>query len=162
VAITEDQRHDLYQSLIEVLGREKATTLMEHLPPLGWADVASKRDLDHQSLVTRRDLELEIGKLRTEMQSGFADVRSEMQSGFADVRSKMLGGLADVRSENRGGLAELREEMHAESASVRSEIAAVEVRFERALREQGRTFFLGMLTANTTLAGVAFAAAQLA
>jgi hypothetical protein len=96
------------------------------------------------------------------MQSGFADVRSEMQSGFADVRSKMLGGLADVRSENRGGLAELREEMHAESASVRSEIAAVEVRFERALREQGRTFFLGMLTANTTLAGVAFAAAQLA
>ena len=83
MAITEDQRHDLYEGLIEVLGRAKATTLMEHLPPVGWADVATKRDLDHQSAVSRRDLEVESGKIRQEMTTGFADVQQEMSTGFA-------------------------------------------------------------------------------
>ena len=117
MTITSDKRHDLYQVLIDILGRDEATTLMEHLPPLGWADVATKRDIDHFALVTRRDLEVEVGKLRTEVQAEFAGLRNE--------------------------------------------ISAVEVRFERALREQARTFFLGMLTANATLAGLAFAAAQI-
>ena len=47
MAITERDRHRMYQRLEKVLGPEKAATLMEHLPPVGWADVATKRDLDH-------------------------------------------------------------------------------------------------------------------
>ena len=50
MAITEQNRHQLYQRLEEVLGREQAATLMEHLPPVGWADVATKRDLEMQDL----------------------------------------------------------------------------------------------------------------
>jgi len=45
MAITESSRHHLHQRLDEVLGPDDATTLMEHLPPIGWADVATKRDL---------------------------------------------------------------------------------------------------------------------
>jgi hypothetical protein len=46
MAIDERARHELYLRLEEHLGPEAATTLMEHLPPVGWADVATKRDLD--------------------------------------------------------------------------------------------------------------------
>lgn len=46
MAISEESRHHLYQRLEQVLGPEEATVLMEHLPPVGWADVATKRDLD--------------------------------------------------------------------------------------------------------------------
>lgn len=46
MAISEESRHHLYQRLEDVLGPREATVLMEHLPPLGWADVATKRDLD--------------------------------------------------------------------------------------------------------------------
>lgn len=48
--ISEESRHHLYQRLEEVLGPEEATVLMEHLPPVGWADVATKRDLDVLSM----------------------------------------------------------------------------------------------------------------
>ena len=53
MAITEDARHRLYQRLEEVLGPEEAATLMEHLPPVGWADVATTRDLDNLANVLR-------------------------------------------------------------------------------------------------------------
>ena len=47
MSITEAERHQLYIRLEQILGPDEATSLMEHLPPVGWADVATKRDLDH-------------------------------------------------------------------------------------------------------------------
>ncbi|HEV7862972.1 MAG TPA: hypothetical protein VGR20_09735 [Acidimicrobiia bacterium] len=57
MAIDERARHQLYLRLEEHLGAEAATTLMEHLPPTGWADVATKRDLDHLAAATRADID---------------------------------------------------------------------------------------------------------
>src|SRR5207249_1782827 len=57
VASTEAARHRMYQRLEELLGREDAATLMEHLPPVGWGEVATKRDLDHLAVTTNRDLD---------------------------------------------------------------------------------------------------------
>jgi hypothetical protein len=45
MVVDERSRHELYRRLEEVLGSEAATTLIEHLPPVGWADVATKHDL---------------------------------------------------------------------------------------------------------------------
>jgi hypothetical protein len=45
MVVDERSRHQLYSRLEEVLGPEAATTLIEHLPPVGWADVATKQDL---------------------------------------------------------------------------------------------------------------------
>ncbi len=56
MAITEESRHHLYRTLESTLGREDATVLMEHLPPIGWADVATKTDLGHLETVMSKDL----------------------------------------------------------------------------------------------------------
>lgn len=45
MAIDERARHELYQRLEQALGEEATTTLMSYLPPVGWADVATKSDL---------------------------------------------------------------------------------------------------------------------
>jgi hypothetical protein len=46
MALDERARHELFLRLEQALGQKSAETLMELLPPVGWADVATKRDLD--------------------------------------------------------------------------------------------------------------------
>ncbi len=60
MSIDERSRHELYLKLEQVLGPSEATTLMEHLPPVGWSDVATKRDLDHLRVELRADLRGEL------------------------------------------------------------------------------------------------------
>jgi hypothetical protein len=63
VPITEETRYRLYQRLEAVLGSEEASILMEHLPPAGWADVATKQDLQLLKLDVRSEIRGEINKL---------------------------------------------------------------------------------------------------
>ena len=93
----------MHSVLIEKLGRESATTLMELLPPVGWADVARRSDVESARLATTQDLLLmtastsaqfnlvwtEIAAVRSEMSAEFAAVRSEMSLGFAEIRVEM-------------------------------------------------------------------------
>jgi hypothetical protein len=43
--IEERARHELYRGVEELLGTDRADTLMSLLPPVGWADVTTKTDL---------------------------------------------------------------------------------------------------------------------
>ena len=45
MVIDERNRHELYQRLGQTIGEEATATLMSYLPPVGWADVATKADL---------------------------------------------------------------------------------------------------------------------
>jgi hypothetical protein len=57
MAIDEQARHELFKRLEDVLGGREASTLMAHLPPVGWADVATKGDLEALRLATKGDVE---------------------------------------------------------------------------------------------------------
>ena len=67
MAIDERSRHEMYLKLEEALGSEAAATLMEHLPPVGWADVPTKRDLDQM----RVELALELRNDMKDLALGF-------------------------------------------------------------------------------------------
>lgn len=91
MAITEQNRHDLHQRLTEVLGREEATVLMEHLPPIGWADVATKRDLDHLAarLGDRVDhLDGRIDRLDGRVDDRIALVAEKLRSEWRDALNR--------------------------------------------------------------------------
>ena len=92
---TDMRRLVLYERLIELLGDERAATLMEHLPPGGWDKIATKDDVNTAVLLSERRLHGEITELRGEI----TDIRGEI----TDVR----GEITDVRGE----ITELRGEI---------------------------------------------------
>lgn len=57
MAVTEAQRFELHRELQKTLGENVAHSLMEYLPPVGWADVARTRDVE----VVERRLNAAIG-----------------------------------------------------------------------------------------------------
>lgn len=57
MAIDERSRHELYEQARSTWSDQAADALMELLPPVGWADVATKRDLD--ALETRLETRIE-------------------------------------------------------------------------------------------------------
>jgi hypothetical protein len=69
--VDERRRHDLYTGLAEALGEEEADTLMAHLPPVGWADVATTSDV--------RTLGTELRAESAEMRGEMAELRRSIQ-----------------------------------------------------------------------------------
>jgi hypothetical protein len=112
MAITEEARHQLYLRLEAALGREEATTFMEHMPPVGWADVATKHDLEQQTLLTKRDIELAASELRREI-AGLRGEFGELRGEFGGLRGE-FGELRGEFGELRGEFGDLRAELHRE------------------------------------------------
>lgn len=117
MAITEGDRHRMHQRLEALMGDEEAATLMEHLPPVGWAEVATKADLEHLRAATKADIDqlqaatkadlehvraatkVDIEHLRTVATTEFAHLHTVMAMQFEKTATKVEVG-------------ELRAEMH--------------------------------------------------
>jgi hypothetical protein len=118
MAISEQSRHRLYQRLEELLGSEEGTTLMQHLPPVGWADVATTRDLD--ALADRTDARFDLVDARFDAIAGrFDDVTDRV-----DHRFQQFTSVIDARFDAVG------HQIHTSEQGLRAE-------FQRDLRLQG-------------------------
>ena len=67
MAIDERARHELFKRLEEVLGEEEASSLMAHLPPVGWADVATKTDLTHLREVLESNFDAKLHRMESRL-----------------------------------------------------------------------------------------------
>jgi hypothetical protein len=81
VVVSDRSRHDLFVALRELLGAGPADTLMALLPPVGWADVARRSDVD----ALRAELKGEVAELRGEM----SELRGEMALLRADLSGRI-------------------------------------------------------------------------
>ena len=82
MSITEASRFQLRTAIGQILSEEAADTLMELLPPVGWADVATKTDLHH----LRDELKADMLNLRNEFK---ADIQA-LQLSFETTLEKRL------------------------------------------------------------------------
>ena len=108
---TERSRHQLYEEMKEALSVESAHELLAYLPPVGWADVATKAD---------------VGMIRNKMDA----LRAEMRGETAELRGELRSGMAELRSELQVGMTELRSEMTSMRSEIDVRFAAVDGRFD--------------------------------
>ena len=92
MSITDRQRLKLLRTLETVIGPEDAGTLMDHLPPVTWANVAT---VDHVSSVGHQT----ATALRGEMQVLSTQLRSEMNQLGIQLRGEMNQLGTELRSE---------------------------------------------------------------
>ena len=94
MAVTEESRYQLFQQLEELLGAQGVSTLMELLPPVGWADVATKRDLDHLAAVLDAKIDTRFAaldaKIDTKVDTAFAALDAKIDRQGVDLRAEMF------------------------------------------------------------------------
>ena len=84
--ISEAARADLYHGLVELLGEDRAETLMTHLPRYEPADVATKSDIT--------ELKSEIGELKV----GLAAVNLRLDRLFLVLVAGLVAFIAAMAS----------------------------------------------------------------
>ncbi len=81
MALTEQQRTEIYNSLADTIGQQEAEFLMAQQPPGGWEQLATKRDL---------------ADLETKTQAGFVALNAKMDVQFAQLREQLAERFAAV------------------------------------------------------------------
>ena len=141
MVVDERSRHELYRRLEEVLGPDAATTLIEHLPPVGWAEVATKNDL--AGLDQRMDLRFARLEERLEGRFDSIDERfNAVNERFTAMDDRITAATSDLR-------ATFEHEMRLQSES-----------FGQQLRSQTTTMVFGLVSVVLTMAALAFALAR--
>lgn len=84
MALTHSQRTSMFNTLTEVMGQDDAETLMQHLPPSGWDNAA-----------TKEDLRVAFAEINSAMTAGFAQAAVER----AEIVKAMAEGLAQAAVE---------------------------------------------------------------
>ena len=132
MSITEASRFQLRTAIGQILSEEAADTLMELLPPVGWADVATKTDLQH----LRDELKGDINSLRVATKTDLHHLRDEMQADIKNLRDELKG------------------DMHALQLTI-------EATLEKRLHEQTRWLITTMIAMNTVMLAASVALSKL-
>ena len=146
MTITNEDRYALQERANSVLGREQAATMMELLPPVGWADVATKSDLDAQSESLSLKLRVEWAaaeqRIRGDLASVDTHIRGDMASMELGIRGDMAsmelgirGDMASMEQVIRGDIASMQQGHSGDMASMERAIGELRVGFEAGLRQ---------------------------
>ena len=150
------------QAFATTHGVEVADIIMEHLPPEGWSELATKTDVatqgqllrsdfESQGRLLRRDLESQGQLLRSEFGEKMFALNGELTQKMSDWRSELTTQMTDLRLELRDEMAGLRDELKGEMAAVRGGVNAA---VERLGKEMSQEFAKQQKWMFTTMGGM--------
>jgi DNA anti-recombination protein RmuC len=145
VPITEESRHRLFRALEQHLGEEAAVTLMEHLPPVGWSDITTRRDLDHLATATKADLD----RTATTLHARIDQVEATLGSRIDQVEATLGSRIDQVE-------ATLGSRIDQVEATLGSRIDQLRTEQARDMRGYG----LALITVNATMTALAVGLSQ--
>lgn len=96
------------QAFAAIHGVEVADIIMEHLPPEGWSELATKTDVATQGQLLRSEFDLKMSDLKGELTQKMSDLRGEFSTQMSELRVELKGEMAGLRDELKGELAEVR------------------------------------------------------
>ena len=88
---SESKRLALREKLAEALGSETAGTLMEHIPPERWDELATKTDLRQLADLLRKERQADLKQLQGKMHEQFGKVHEQfgkMHEQFGEVHEQ--------------------------------------------------------------------------
>ena len=132
MALTEQQRAEIYSSLADTIGQQEAEFLMAQQPPGGWEQFATKRDL--------ADLEVKT-------QAGFVELNAKMDVQFAQLREQLAEQFAEIKKQ---------------FAAVDTRFAAIDTRFAELSDKRNRdvwAFVVAIVVMTVSICGSVFVAA---
>ena len=132
MSITEASRFQLRTAIGQILSEEAADTLMELLPSVGWADVATKTDLQH---------------LRDELKADMLNLRVATKTDLQHLRDELKADMLNLRNEFKADIQALQ--------------LSFETTLEKRLHEQTKWFITTMIAMNAVTVAVAVALSKL-
>ena len=105
---------------------------MELLPPVGWADVATKTDLQH--------------------------LRDELKSDIHSLRNELKGDIQNLRVATKTDLQHLRDELKGDMRALQ---LTIEATLEKRLHEQTKWLITTMIAMNTVMLAASVALSKL-
>jgi ribosomal protein L29 len=104
MAITEQNRRDIFNGLETTLGSDVANNIMELLPFTPAAHLVTREDMHANTLALRGDM----AELRGELKGDMAELRAELKGDMAMLRGEM----AELRGEVKQDIARLETSMN--------------------------------------------------
>ena len=86
MALTEQQRTEIYNGLADTIGQPGAEFLMAQQPPGGWEQLATKRDLADLEVKTQAS----FVELNAKMDVQFAQLREQLAEQFAEIKKQFV------------------------------------------------------------------------
>ena len=117
MALTHAQRTSMFNTLAGVMGQDDAETLMDHLPPSGWDNVATKDDLRAGFAETNTAIATGLAQAATER----AQIKEAVTAGLAQAAVER----ADIKAQAAVERADIKAQAAVERADIKAQ-AAVE------------------------------------